>query len=76
MEIDIKLLATLIRDSYKLFCLEGVKDWNKKLKMTQEEFNKMLKKAIDEGVIIVNKELDNSKSWCYNQPYYYKVTHT
>lgn len=31
MEIDIKLLATLIRDSYKLFCLEseGVKDWNK-----------------------------------------------
>lgn len=44
--------------------------------MTQEEFNKMLKRAIDEGVIIVNKELDNSKSWCYNQPYYYKVTHT
>ena len=44
--------------------------------MTQEEFNKMLKRAIDEGVIIVNKELDNSQSWCYNQPYYYKVTHT
>ena len=44
--------------------------------MTQEEFNKMLKKAIDEGVIIVNTELDNSKSWFYNQPYYYKVTHT
>ena len=37
--------------------------------MTREEFNKMLKKATDEGVIIVNKELDNSKSWCYNQPY-------
>ena len=31
MEIDIKLLATLIRDSYKLYCLEseGIKDWNK-----------------------------------------------
>lgn len=31
MEIDLKLLAILVRDSYKLFCLEseGVKDWNK-----------------------------------------------
>ena len=44
--------------------------------MTQEEFNKMLKRAIDEGVIIVNKEIYNSKSFCYNIPYYYKVTHT
>ena len=44
--------------------------------MTQEEFNKMLKRAIDEGVIIVNKEIDNSKSFYYNIPYYYKVTYT
>lgn len=31
MEIDLKLLATLVRDSYKLFCLEseGVQDWSK-----------------------------------------------
>lgn len=44
--------------------------------MTQEEFNKMLKIAIDEGVIIVDRVIDNSKSWCYNIPYYYRVTHT
>lgn len=50
--------------------------------MTQEEFNKMLKQAIDEGVLNICEEQDNSdnpyaheyRSWLANTNYV--ITHT